>query len=82
MRSSSSAALNFGEARGAITHKDFTYKNSLVLKELNESFVCLKILSRTQSYKEYFINENPLNEANELVAIFISTLKKLRLRNS
>ena len=82
VRSSSSAALNYGESRGALTHKDYTYKISLVLKEINESHVCLKILSRSSSFNEYFKNELILNEANELVAIFYSTLKKLRTKNT
>ena len=81
IRSSSSAALNFGESRGTVTHKDYMYKISLVLKELNESNVCLKILSRTTCFKEYFENESILKEANELVSIFFSSLKKLRAKN-
>lgn len=44
MRSSGSTALNFGEAQGTITDKDFMHKMSLVLKELKETSVALKIL--------------------------------------
>ncbi|PLW92480.1 MAG: four helix bundle protein [Marinilabiliales bacterium] len=77
IRASSSAALNYGEARGTATQKDFTYKISLVVKELRESFVCLKIMSRAEYFRDYFNNTEILNEANELVSIFVSALKKL-----
>ena len=43
-RSSGSASLNFGEAQGTITDKDFIFKVSLVAKELKESRNSLKIL--------------------------------------
>ncbi|MBS7253436.1 four helix bundle protein [Flavobacterium branchiicola] len=44
IRSSGSALLNFGEAQGTITGKDFIFKVSLVVKELKESGNSLKIL--------------------------------------
>jgi len=44
IRSSGSASLNFGEAQGTITDKDFVFKVSLVVKELKESRNSLKIL--------------------------------------
>ncbi|WP_317165185.1 four helix bundle protein [Flavobacterium sp. XN-5] len=44
MRSSGSAALNYGEAQGTITSKDFIFKASLTVKELKESRKSLKAL--------------------------------------
>jgi len=44
LRSGGSAALNYGEAQGAQTSKDYIHKASLSLKELKESRVILKIL--------------------------------------
>nr|WP_294921638.1 four helix bundle protein [uncultured Flavobacterium sp.] len=44
IRSSGSASLNFGEAQGTISDKDFIFKVSLVVKELKESRNSLKIL--------------------------------------
>ncbi len=44
IRSSGSAALNYGEAQGTITNKDFVFKVSLSVKELKESRNSLKIL--------------------------------------
>ncbi|NJN77947.1 MAG: four helix bundle protein [Saprospiraceae bacterium] len=68
MRSSGSTALNFGEAQGSITDKDFIHKMSLVLKGLKETGVALKILD----YVEYGDAEKRkmlITEANELSRI-------------
>ena len=46
LRSTGSSALNFGEAQGANTDKDYINKASISLKELKESRVNLKILSK------------------------------------
>ena len=43
MRSTGSAALNFGEAQGTKSNKDYIHKASLSIKELKESRVNLKI---------------------------------------
>lgn len=68
IRSSGSAALNFGEAQGTLTDKDFIFKLTLVVKEIKESRNSLKILD--------YINEGNeknraylLNETEELIAI-------------
>ena len=68
LRSSGSASLNFGEAQGTITSKDFINKMSLVVKELKESRNNLKILN--------YINEGDAvkrswltDEVEELIAI-------------
>ncbi len=48
LRSATSAASNYAEARGAESKSDFIHKLGLVFKELNESEVWLElILSRT-----------------------------------
>ena len=39
VRSSTSCALNFGEAQGAESRKDFIHKTSIVLKEDRKSVV-------------------------------------------
>jgi four helix bundle protein len=45
LRASGSSALNFGEAQGTLTSKDFIFKMGLVHKELRECRVNLKVLS-------------------------------------
>src|SRR5512140_834365 len=44
LRSGTSPAANYGEARGAESPKDFVHKLGVVLKELNESRNWLRIL--------------------------------------
>ena len=46
LRSSGSAVLNFGEMQGAQTKNDFKNKAAISLKELKESRINFKILSK------------------------------------
>jgi len=78
IRSSTSAALNYGEAQSAESKKDFIHKSSLVLKELRETRVCLKLLNNSvqASRKESF--KNCQNECDQLIAIFYKTIQSSR----
>ena len=72
-KSSTAAALNYGEAQAAESSADFIHKMKLVLKEIRESRVNLKIIYR----KPVVVNEKTdycLKEANELMAIFIKSI--------
>jgi len=51
IRFGTSPALNYGEAQSAESKKDFIHKIKVVLKELRETFVCLKIIDRTKLLK-------------------------------
>src|SRR5438034_744290 len=44
LRSGTSPAPNYGEARGAESHADFVHKLRIVLKELNETHIWLRII--------------------------------------
>ena len=44
LRSGTSAAANYGEARGAESRSDFVHKLRIVLKELNETAVWLQLI--------------------------------------
>jgi len=68
IRSSGSASLNFGEAQGANTDRDFISKVGLSVKELKESRNSLKILNYIQEGDEN-IRNLLLNEVEELIAI-------------
>ncbi|WP_346862584.1 four helix bundle protein [uncultured Draconibacterium sp.] len=81
VRSSTSPALNYGEAQAAESQRDFVHKMQIILKELRETKICLKIIMR----KKYIESEktNPvLVENEELIAIFAASVKtaKLELR--
>jgi four helix bundle protein len=68
VRSSGSSSLNFGEAQGSITDKDFIFKLTLVVKELKESRNSLKILNYIKEGNEV-IRDSLLIEVEELIAI-------------
>lgn len=80
LKSSTSAALNYGEARGAESKKDFIHKMGLALKELSESFVGVKILRISNIYNNKEKLETAYVENNELVSIFIASLKTAKKR--
>src|SRR6059058_6247753 len=52
LRSGTSPAPNYGEARGAESHADFVHKLKIVLKELNETSIWLRIIERSQLMKQ------------------------------
>lgn len=77
IRSSTGACLNYEEAQGAESKKDFIHKNGIVLKELKESRASLKI----QAYAKIgnlFNREILLKEVEELCAIFASIIAKTK----
>ena len=78
IRSSTSAALNYGEAQGAESRKDFIHKNSIVLKELKETKISLKLLGNTSVDKSKKIIIDCQNECDQLAAIFYKMVATAR----
>lgn len=74
IRSSTSAALNYGEAQSAESRKDFIHKIKIVLKELRESRICIKIIINKPLNKQTQILKKILKECNELIAIFVTSV--------
>ncbi len=73
-KSSTASALIYGEAQAAESPADFIHKMKLVLKEIRESRVNLRIIKE----KPVLISEKTivcLNECNELMAIFIKSIE-------
>ncbi len=68
IRSSGSSSLNYGEAQGTITDKDFVFKVSLVVKELKESRNSIKVLDYIKAGSEEE-RDWLLKEVEELIAI-------------
>jgi four helix bundle protein len=54
VRSGTSVSLNYGEAQSAESRKDFIHKMKIILKELRETLVCLKIIHRCKLYTKGF----------------------------
>ncbi|WP_290967948.1 MULTISPECIES: four helix bundle protein [Gracilimonas] len=75
LRSGTSPALNYGEARSAESLKDFIHKMQLVLKELRESYVCLKIIHLSNLYKNESSIVEAKSECNELISIFVKSVQ-------
>jgi len=81
IRSSTSAALNFGEARSAESKKDFIHKQSISLKELRESHINLLIIEQNQLCDKSVLLNKTIDEANQLVSIFVTAVKKCSQKN-
>ena len=81
IRSGTSPALNYGEAQSAESKRDFIHKMGICLKELRETLNCLKIIERANLTS----NSNELidakKEANELISIFVSSIKTAKTNN-
>ena len=74
LRSGTSPAPNYGEARGAESHADFVHKLRVVLKELNETCIWLRVIERSRLMKEELLKEI-CGENRELCRIFTASLK-------
>ena len=75
IRSGCSPALNYGEGQEAESRKDFIHKMGICRKELRETKIALKIITR-RPYKEVLSNsEKALNECLELLAIFSKSIE-------
>jgi four helix bundle protein len=79
LRSGTSPAPNYGEARGAESSADFIHKLRIVLKELNETSIWLRLIDRSQLLKRELLAEI-VNENSELCRIFTASLKTARRR--
>lgn len=77
LRSATSPALNYGEAQGSESKKDFIHKLGIVLKELHESLNCLKILAGAKYIKT---DSLVITECNELVCIFVKSVETNKKR--
>jgi four helix bundle protein len=77
LRSGTSPAPNYGEARGAESRADFVHKVRIVLKELNETSIWLRVIERSQMLRKELILDI-VGENKELCRIFTSTLRTAR----
>lgn len=77
LRSGTSPAPNYGEARGAESIPDFIHKIRIVLKELNETSVWLRVIQRSNMLRSELILDI-IGENKELCKIFARTVKTTR----
>lgn len=81
LRSTGSSALNFGEMQGAQTDKDFKNKATISLKELKESRINLKILTKIQ-YGDSARRLMILDEVEQLIKILATIIKNKKQTNT
>jgi four helix bundle protein len=74
LRSGTSQAPNYGEARGAESHADFVHKLRIVLKELNETSIWLRVIKRSELLRSELLVDI-IRENAELCRIFTASLK-------
>jgi len=75
VRSGTSPALNYGEAQAAESKRDFIHKMKIILKELRESFICLKIIEKASLCSEESSLDALQKENNELISIFVKSIE-------
>jgi four helix bundle protein len=74
LRSGTSVSLNYGEARGAESRKDFIHKIKVILKELRETMICLKLIKNRHLVNKTAIIDKVIVENNELISIFVKSI--------
>lgn len=77
LRAGTSIGANLEEAKGGQSRADFLSKNSIALKEARETHYWLRLLAATGTIPEHQL-KSLLDEANQLVAILTTIVKKLR----
>ena len=80
VRSGCWPALNYGEAQSAESRNDFIHKMKIILKELRESMISLKIIERKGLHNLDKTIEAK-NECNQLIAIFVKSIDTAKKNN-
>ena len=75
IRSGTSVSLNYGEAQSGESRRDFIHKIKVVLKELRETYVALKIIHKAKLYKTEINIKKAKKENNELISIFVKSVE-------
>ena len=75
IRCGTSPAPNYGEAQSAESRPDFIHKMKICLKELRETKVWLLMIVRANLIKAVSKLEPLINENNELISIFVTSIK-------
>jgi four helix bundle protein len=79
LRCGTSPAPNYGEGRGAESTADFIHKLGIVLKELNETSIWLRVIERSGILKRELLS-GIIEENRELCKILVASLRTARLR--
>ena len=75
LRSGTSPYPNHGEAQAAESNNDFIHKMRICLKELRETYRWLKVIGRLKLISYVDKANNVLIETEELIKIFVTSIK-------
>ncbi len=75
LRSGTSPYPNHGEAQAAESPKDFIHKLRISLKELRETQRWIKLIERVPLIKKPGLLNDILEETEELIKIFVASIK-------
>jgi len=81
VRSGCSPALNYGEAQSAESRNDFIHKMKIILKELRESMIALKIIEKRAMHNSGK-TMSAKDECNQLIAIFVKSIETAKKNNT
>ena len=81
IRSAGSVGANYRAACRAKSTADFIYKIEIVIEEADESMYWLEVITDA-NLLDASITHPLLKEANELVSIFVSTVKTVKAKNT
>ena len=80
IRCGTSPCFNYAESQSAESRNDFIHKIKIALKELRETYSCLRIIQQKK-----WLNEEKLaamlNENNQLIAIFVKCIETAKKNN-
>ena len=80
LRSGTSPAANYAEARSAESNRDFVHKLKVVLKELNETKVWLRMLVRAELVAAEKL-DSLIDESDQLSRIISQSIKTAQKNN-
>ena len=75
LRSGTSPAPNYGEAQSAESKADFVHKLKVALKELRETEIWIKIITKAEMIKPASQMVPLLQETDELIAILFASIE-------
>ena len=81
VRSGTSPAIHYGEAQSAESRNDFVHKLKILLKELRETLVSLKIIKRVPLTEKPEAIDSAISECNELISIFVKSIETAKKNN-
>lgn len=73
VRSGTSPALLYGEAQSAESRNDFIHKLKILLKELRETHIAMKIIKKAPLSNKIDLVDLGIIECNELISIFVKS---------